>query len=97
MKRKVLGLLVVALAVSLSAYTSRPKKESNGYYWFPLNGFSGAPQTVTTLVYSPNDPYYCTNWAPGTYCSGAFSSYSGGPGAYSAAGVEVIVDYNLFH
>jgi hypothetical protein len=96
MKRKILGLMVVALAVSLSAYTNFPKK-GNGYYWFPLNGFTGAPQTVATLTYSPNDPAFCTNWAPGTYCSGAFSSYSGGPGAYSAAGVEVMVDYNLYH
>ncbi|HVV04104.1 MAG TPA: hypothetical protein VHC96_07765 [Puia sp.] len=97
MKRRILGLLVVALAMSLSAYTNRPNKEATGYYWFPLDSYSGDPQMVNTLVYSPSDPYQCTNWAPGGYCAGAFTSYSGTKPPYSAAGVEMMVHYSLFY
>jgi len=97
MKRKILGLLVVALAVSLSAYTNLPNKKRAGYYWFPLDSYSGYPQAVNTLVYSTSDPYQCTNWAPGGYCAGAFTTYTGTKAPYSAAGVEIMVDYSLYY
>ena len=96
MKRKIPGLLAIVLAVSLSAFTSFHKKEMSGYYWFPLDG-SGAPKQVNVLVFSPVDPYLCTVWAPGSYCSGGFTSYSGTQAPYSAAGVEAVVHFNLFH
>lgn len=98
MKCKLLGLIAVVLALTLSAFNAAhlPQK-GNGYYWFPLNSFSGAPQTVSTLVYLPSDPYFCTNWAPGGYCSGAFTSYSVAGTSYSAAGTEVLVHFSMFH
>lgn len=97
MKRKIWGLTAIVLALSLSAFTAaRPEKKVGGYYWFPLNSFSGAPQTVNTLVYLPADPYSCTNWAPGAYCSGAFTSYSGTRAPYSAAGYEMLVHFSMF-
>ncbi len=97
MKRKIPGLLAVVLALSLSAFTNLHEKKATGYYWFPLNPYSGAPQSVNTLVYLPYDPYLCTNWAPGGYCSGAFTSYSGTQAPYTAAGTEILVHFSLFH
>jgi hypothetical protein len=97
MKRKIWGLTAVVLALSLSAFTSiRSEKKYTSYYWFPLNSYSGVPQTVNTLVYLPSDPYYCTNWAPGGYCAGAFTGYSGTHAPYSASGIEVSVDFSLY-
>jgi hypothetical protein len=95
MKRKILGLIVIVLAFSLSAYTSRPEKGKASYYWFPLNA-AGQPQAVNNLVYQPSDPYLCTNWAPGGYCAGAFTSYSIVGSTYVAAGTEVLVHFSLF-
>lgn len=89
--------MIVALAFSLSAYTNLPKKEVTGYYWFPLNSFSGDPQAVSTLVYQSYDPYLCTNWAPGGYCSGAFTSYTRIGTSYVAAGTEVLLHFSLFY
>lgn len=96
MKSKIPGFLAVVLALSLSAFTSFHTKPSAGYYWFPLNSYSGAPQPVSTLTYLTYDPYYCTNWAPGGYCSGAFTSYSGASGSYTAAGTEMLVHFSMF-
>ena len=96
MKSKIPGLLAVVLALSLSAFTSMHEKKVTGYYWFPLNAYSGSPQPVTTLVYLPSDPYNCTNWAPGGYCSGAFTSYTQVGSSYVAAGVEMLVHYSFF-
>jgi hypothetical protein len=97
MKRKIWGLAAVVLALSLSAFTSfGPEKKATGYYWFPLDRASGVPQTVNTLVFLPTDPYYCTSWAPGPYCSGGFTGYSGTHAPYSASGFEVYVDFSLY-
>jgi hypothetical protein len=95
MKRKVLGLLVVALAVSLSAYTSRPENGKASYYWFPLSA-TGSPQPVNTLVFQQSDPYNCANWAPGSYCAGGYTSYTFVGSSYYAAGTEVLVHYSFF-
>jgi len=96
MKSKVPGLMAIVLAVSLSAFTSHQEKKMTGYYWFPLDAV-GAPQQVNTLMYSSADPYLCTVWAPGGYCSAAFTSYSGTQAPYSAAGVKAVVHFSLFH
>jgi hypothetical protein len=97
MKRKIWGLSAVVLALSLSAFTAfRPEKNTGGYYWFPLDSYSGMPRSVNTLIYQPSDPYYCANWAPGGYCVGAFTSYSGTSAPYSAAGLEELIHYSLF-
>jgi len=97
MKRNILGLTAVVLALTLSAFVSHSPKQGNGYYWFPLDPASGTPKMVTTLVYLPADPYACSNWAPGGYCSGAFTSYSGTHAPYAAAGSELLVHFSMFH
>jgi len=97
MKRNILGLTAVVLALALSAFVSHSPKNGNGYYWFPLDPASGTPNMVNTLVYLPSDPYACTNWAPGGYCSGAFTSYSGTHAPYAAAGSELLVHFSMFH
>jgi len=96
MKRKILGLAVVVLAISLSAFEGRPEsKKFAQYYWFPLDNGTGQPQTVSHLVYQTFDPYLCFNWGWGDYCAGAFTSYTGTPGNYRADGIEVSIDYSL--
>jgi hypothetical protein len=97
MKRKIAAAMIVALAFSLSAFTVASKPTATGYYWFPLDPTTGDPQPVSTLTYSPSDPYFCTNWAPGGYCSGAFTSYILSGGVYTGAGVEMLVHYSMFN
>lgn len=93
MKRKIIGLAAIVLALSLSAFNARPsEKKSPSYWWFPLNGV-GQAQCISHLVYQPGDPCNCTNWAWGPYCEGAFDSYSGSYGNYCADGYEVAVDF----
>jgi hypothetical protein len=97
MKSKIPGLLAVVLALSLSAFTTMRKTTYTSYYWFPLNSYSGNPQPVNNLVYLPSDPYNCTNWAPGGYCSGAFTGYTLVGSSYVAAGTEMLVHYSMFY
>jgi len=97
MKRKIPGLLAVVLALSLSAFTNHQKKEMTGYYWFPLDPTLGTPKPVSTLVYLGTDPYLCTNWAPGGYCSGGFTSYGRSGGYYVAAGTQVVLHFSLYY
>jgi len=97
MKRKIPGVLAIVLALSLSAFTSFHKKEATGYFWFPLDSSTGAPKPVSTLVYLGADPYLCTNWAPGGYCSGGFTSYARSGSYYVAAGTQIIVHFSLFY
>jgi len=89
--------LAVVLALSLSAFTSIPQKKATGYYWFPLDSTTGDPKPVTTLVYLASDPYLCTNYAPGGYCSGGFTSYGRSGSYYVAAGTQIIVHFSLFY
>jgi hypothetical protein len=96
MKRKILGLMAIVLALSLSAFNAGPKyKNFYAYWWFPLDPASGEPHTVSTLVYQSFDPYDCTNWYWGAYCEGAFTSYGGSYGNYYAAGDEVLLDFHM--
>ncbi|HEY4064980.1 MAG TPA: hypothetical protein VGM30_23915 [Puia sp.] len=96
MKRKILGIAAIVLAVSLSAFNAAPNGKSYfAYWWFPLNIGTGTPGTVTNLVYQSFDPYSCYNWAWGGYCSGGFNSYGGTFGSYYAAGDEILLDYHL--
>ncbi|HEY4061155.1 MAG TPA: hypothetical protein VGM30_04605 [Puia sp.] len=95
MKRKILGLAAVTLALCLSAFTLLKPMPSGvaSYYWFPLNSASGFPQTVPSLVYQTFDPAFCGNYLLQPYCSAAFTSYSGTSAPYAAAGMEVIIDH----
>jgi len=96
MKRKILGLTAVVLALSLSSFVERPKSSKFGqYYWFPLDNGTGWPLVVSHLVYQSYDPYLCTNWAWGDYCAAAYTSYTGSSGSYSAAGFLIVVDYHI--
>lgn len=94
MKKKIFYVLVVALAITLSSFTLSKKSAYGNYYWFPLEGSTGFPITINHLVYQPYDPALCLNWGLGDYCSGAFLSYTGS-GPYTAAGMEVMIDYNV--
>jgi hypothetical protein len=96
MKRKIIGLTAIVLALSLSAFNTRPaEKNSPSYWWFPLDGTSGQAQCISELIYQPGDPQNCLNWAWGGYCEGAFNSYSGSYGNYCASGFEVAIDYEI--
>jgi hypothetical protein len=95
MKGKIIGLGVVVLAISLSAFVKRPESGRQGLsnYWFPLDA-SGHPNAVTTLVYQVDDPYGCTFWGGGSYCAGSWSSYTGS-GPYYAAGSNANIDFRI--
>lgn len=95
MKSKIPGFLAVVLALSLSAFTSM-HKPTTAYYWFPLNSATGNPQPVSTLVYLGYDPYFCSNWAPGGYCSGAFTGYARSGSNYIAGGTEILVHFSFY-
>lgn len=98
MKRKIVSLAVLVLAVSLSAFTAVHKKEKDlrfaQYYWFPLDGCALCTQSVQNLVYQSGDPALCLNIAPILFCSSAWTSFTGYQGDYQAAGMETIIDYN---
>ncbi|HEX9513936.1 MAG TPA: hypothetical protein VF939_25770 [Puia sp.] len=96
MKKKIFYVMVVALAITLSSFSLSKKSAYGNYYWFPLELGSGHPLTVNHLVYQSFDPYQCLNWGMGGYCSGAFLSYSGTCAPYSAAGMEVLVDFHIY-
>ena len=97
MKRKILGLTAVVLALSLSSFVARPKSSKGGqYYWFPLYNGTNWPMIVQHLVYQSGDPYFCAPWAWGDYCSAAYTSYTVYPGGgYQAAGFLIVIDYDI--
>jgi hypothetical protein len=88
-----LGLAIVAVAISLSAFTTHVDKTKNAkfgfYYWFPLDPATGYPQPTGHLVYSSGDPSSCSSFGMGAYCIGAFTSYTQTQYGYYAAGTEV--------
>src|SRR5882757_6531627 len=92
MKRKIIGLAVVVLALSFSAFTNHVETEKNkkfgSYYWFPLDPVSGVPQTSPTLTYG-GDPTSCSFIGMGYYCTGAYSSYTHDAYGYHASGYLV--------
>src|ERR1700753_602260 len=95
MKRKIWGLTAIVLALSLSAFTTIHKRESEKkrgqFYWFPLDS-SGNPLYTNTLIYQSWDPAYCGHFAV-NYCEAAFSSYTGSAPTYMPAGNEAIIDF----
>lgn len=94
MKKKIFYVAVVATAITLSSFSLAKKPASGNLFWFPLDPATGRPNPVSHLVYQSYDPQYCLNWGMGTYCSGAFTSYSG-TAPYTAAGMEVTIDYEI--
>jgi len=96
MKRKIWGLAAIVLALSLSAYTNKPAdKKMASYYWFRLDASSGTPEPSSVLIFQSFDPNLCAFFAFGPYCEGAFTSYTG-TGPYYAAGMEVLIHFELF-
>jgi hypothetical protein len=94
MKRKILGLTAIVLALSLSAFNAGPVyKKLPSYWWFPLDVASGEPHSVPDLIYQSFDPQDCTNWYWGGYCEGAYNSYTGNPGEYWPWGTNVEIDF----
>ncbi|MES1160793.1 MAG: MauE/DoxX family redox-associated membrane protein, partial [Bacteroidota bacterium] len=99
MKKRIFYVLVIALAMTTSAFTLTKKTHSSSgnLYWFPLNTV-GQPQAVSRLIYQSTDPSQCANWGLGFYCSGGYTSFtSAGPGLYAAAGIEVVEDFHIFN
>jgi len=96
MKRKIIGLGVVVLAIAFSAFTHHAESEKSNkmgnYYWFRLDPVTGAPLTSSQLIYGA-DPSNCTFLGMGTYCSGAWTSYTHDIYGYHAAGYWVDVHY----
>ena len=98
MKPRILGLAVVVLAFSLSAYTTHVETKKDAkfgtYYWFQLDA-GGEPKTMPHLIYQSNDPYWCTFIGLGAYCVGAYTSYTQDQFGYHAAGYMVTWHYYL--
>ena len=96
MQRKIIGLVVVVLAISFSAFTNHVETEKNKkfgtYYWFPTDAL-GTPQTIPHLYYQTNDPYTCSFLGMGYYCSAAFTSYTQDVYGYHASGYLVTQHY----
>ena len=96
-KRSMIGLAVVLIAISLSAFTTHVQEAKTAkygfFYWFPLDPVSGIAQTSGTLVYSSGDPSSCSFLGLGGYCVGAFTSYTQDQYGYHAAGYEVIAHF----
>ena len=93
MKRKILGLAIVALAITCSAFEARPAaKQGTSLFWFLTDPAQGVPYASTTLIYQFSDPWNCTATGLGGYCAGGFTSYTG-TGPYFADGWEARIDY----
>lgn len=92
MQRKIIGLVVVVLAISFSAFTNHAEtvknKKAGSWFWFPTD-IAGNPQTAAHLVYQSNDPYTCTLSGWGYNCSAAYTSYTQDVYGYHAAGYLV--------
>ena len=90
---KMIGLAVVVMAISLSAFTTHVEKTKDAkfgtYYWFMLDP-AGNPLTSGRLVYQSTDPYWCSFIGLGDYCVGAWTSYTQDQYGYHAAGYEVV-------
>ena len=97
MQRKIIGLAVVVLALSFSAFTTHVQTEKNkkfgNYYWFLLDPVSGVPQTMPHLVYQGSDPYNCSFIGMGYYCVAAYTGYTQDVYGYHASGYIVMEDY----
>lgn len=97
MTRKIIGLAVVVLAISLSAFTTHGEKAKEAkfamYYWFPVDPASGVPQTAGHLIYQSNDPWSCSFLGMGGYCISAWTSYTQDQFGYHAAGFETALHY----
>lgn len=96
-KRSMIGLAVVIIAISLSAFTTHVQEAKTAkygmFYWFPLDPASGVPQTAGSLYYSSSDPSSCSLLGLGGWCIGAFTSYTQDQYGYHAAGFETIAHY----
>ena len=96
MQRKIIGLAVVVLALSFSAFTKHVDTEKNkkfgNYYWFHLDAM-GVPQTEAHLVYQGSDPYNCSFIGMGYYCVGAYTAYTQDVYGYHASGYLVTQHY----
>ena len=98
MKRKIWGLTAIVLALSLSAFTTIHKRESEKkrgqFYWFPLNS-AGQGLYTNILIYQSSDPTWCGQFAV-DYCEAAYTSYTGSAPTYMPAGTEAVIDF-YFH
>jgi hypothetical protein len=97
MTRKILGLAVVVMAISLSAFSTHVGKTKEAkfgtYYWFPVDEASGVPQTAGQLIYQSSDPWSCSFLGMGGYCVSAWTGYTQDQYGYHAAGYEVALHY----
>lgn len=96
MKRKIIGLGVVVLAIAFSAFTNHAEsvkvKKMGSAYWFRLDPATGLPQTSATLIYG-GDPSNCQTFGLGYYCTGAYSSYTHDIYGYHAAGTQIDIHF----
>ena len=96
MKRKIIGLGVVVLAIAFSAFTNHAEsvksKKMGNYYWFSLDPVSGYPQTSSQLIYGA-DPSNCIFIGLGNYCSAGYSGYTHDIYGYHAAGYQITIHY----
>jgi uncharacterized protein YxeA len=80
MKKLLVGIFAVVLAIGAVAFTTDKSPKFVDYY-FPTNS-SGVAQTTTTLYTS--DQWGCTDG--NAYCAKAYSSYTFSSPNYSASG-----------
>lgn len=93
MKKYLSGLVAVIIAFAAFSFTNvKNEALKTNYYWFSLNGTTGAPKSSAVLPpFQSTDPNLCG--VGSKYCSGAYNSYvDNGDGTYSAGGARQITD-----
>ncbi|HUB59486.1 MAG TPA: hypothetical protein VL978_02225 [Puia sp.] len=93
MKRKLIGLAAVTLAIWLSSFSLRHDSKLAQYYWFPLEPGTGFAESSQFLIYQSGCPTYCGNFSFMPYCEGGYTGYTG-TGPYYAYGIEVWVEHD---
>jgi hypothetical protein len=93
MKRKLIGLAAVTVAIWLSAFNLRQDSHLAQYYWFNLDPPTGNAIPSQFLLYQSGCPSHCGNFSFMPYCMGGYTGYTG-TGPYYPTGIEVWVEHD---
>lgn len=93
MKRKLIGLAAITLAIWLSSFNLRQDSHLAQYYWFNLDPDTGFALANNVLIYQSGCPTHCMFSGITPYCMGGYTGYYGA-GPYYATGIEVFVTHD---